>query len=52
METLSSGARAMFARDSAPSSKYYVRTYSLVKRLYATLAGRAMLIINKDSCIV
>jgi len=52
METLSSGARTMFARDSVPSFKYYVRTYSLVKRLYPTLAGRAMLIINKDSCIV
>jgi hypothetical protein len=33
-------------------TKYYVRTYSLVKRLYPTFAGRAMLIINKDSCIV
>jgi hypothetical protein len=52
METLSSGARAMFARDSAPSSKYYVRTYLIVKRPNPTLAGQAVLIINKDSCIV
>jgi len=52
METLSSGARSMFARDSAPSSKYYVRTYLIVKRPNPTLAGQAVLIINKDSCIV
>jgi len=45
-------ARAMLTCDLAPSPKYYVRPYSLVKRLYPTLAGRAMLIINKDSCIV
>ena len=52
METLSSGARVCSHAIQLLHLKYYVRTYSLVKRLSRTLAGRAMLIINKDSCIV
>ena len=42
----------VFTHETAPPSKYYVRPYSSVKALQLTLAERAILIFNKDTCIV
>jgi len=52
METVSSGCGRYVRTRFHSSPKYYVRTYLIVKRPNPTLAGQAVLIINKDSCIV